>query len=158
MDRRIVSDADGVREIWSAGGVVYRRGGPSGLEVVLVARPREHLWALPKGKPEPGESVEQTALREVSEETGLQVAIDGREPLGSIRYTYEVPGRPGRVYKAVYHYLMQPVGGDIAGHDAEHDLVEWYDANEACKRMTYANERAIVERAIEALDNGEAQR
>ena len=46
---------------------------------------------------------------------------------------------------------MQPIGGDIDGHDAEHDLVEWYDAHEACKRMTYANERAIVERAIEAL-------
>ena len=158
MERRAVSSGDGVREIWSAGGVVYRRAGDSGLEVVLVARPRERLWALPKGKPDPGESVEQTALREVSEETGLQVAIDGSEPIGSIRYTYEVPGRPGRVHKVVYHYLMQPTGGDLEQHDDEYDLVEWYDAHEACKRMTYSNERAIVERAIEALNGEEAAR
>ncbi len=147
-----------VREIWSAGGVVYRRAGDSGLEVVLVARPGERLWALPKGKPEQGESVEQTAVREVSEETGLQVALDGSEPIGSIRYTYEVPGRPGRVYKVVHHYLMRPTGGDLDRHDAEYDLVEWYDAHEACKRMTYPNERAIVERAIETLAGEEAPR
>lgn len=146
-----MSARETVREIWSAGGVVYRRGGDSGLEVVLVARPGERLWALPKGKPEPGESVEQTALREVSEETGLHVAIEGSEPIGSIRYTYAVPGKPGRVYKVVHHYLMQPIGGDFDHHDGEYDVVGWFDAHEACKRMTYPNERAIVERAIEAL-------
>lgn len=153
-----MSERDASREIWAAGGVVYRRGGDSGLEVVLVARPGERLWALPKGKPEPGESIEQTALREVSEETGLRVAIDGDEPLGSIRYTFEVPGRPGRVYKVVYHYLMQPTAGDLEGHDGEYDLVEWYDAHEACKRMTYPNERSIVEQAIEVLAGEGAQR
>lgn len=151
MGRRLVSARDGVREIWSAGGVVYRRGGPSGLEIVLVARPRERLWALPKGKPEPGESVAQTALREVAEETGLRVAIDGSEPLGTIRYSYAAPDEGGRVDKVVHHYLMRPVGGDLGGHDEEYDLVAWYDAHEACKRMTHANERAIAERAIEAL-------
>ena len=153
-----MSARDGAREIWSAGGVVYRRGGSSGLEVVLVARPRERLWALPKGKPEPGESIEQTALREVAEETGLRVAIDRREPLGSIRYSYEAPREGGRVNKVVHHYLMQPIGGDLEHHDEEYDLAGWFDAHEACKRMTYGNERSIVERAIEALNGGEAPR
>ena len=145
------------REIWAAGGVVYRRNGDARIEVVLVARPRERLWALPKGKPERGESVEQTALREVSEETGLEVAIDEGGPLGSIRYSYRLPDKDVRIEKIVHHYLMQPRGGDLGRHDGEYDLAQWYDAHDACKRMTFPNERAIVERAIEALvDTGAA--
>lgn len=139
------------REVWAAGGVVYRRVGGR-IEVVLVARTDEGLWALPKGKPHDGESVEETALREVTEETGLEVTIDtgigedGR--IGSISYRYGgAPGGVPRVYKEVHHFLMHAHGGDVAHHDAEHDLVGWYDIHEAAKRMTYSNERAIVERA-----------
>lgn len=140
-----------VRKIWAAGGVVYRRQGDSGLEVVLVARPRERLWALPKGKPNDGESIEETALREVGEETGLEVAIADGGRIGSIQYSYSHGSDGVRIEKVVHHYLMQPQGGDFSLHDGEYDLVEWFDAHEACKRMTFANERSIVERAIEAL-------
>ena len=150
-----------VRAIRAAGGVVWRRGGASGIEVVLVGRPAEGLWALPKGKPERGETPEQTALREVSEETGLRVAIDGDAPIGSIRYSYRLPGEgqdggEAVVDKIVDHYLMRPRGGDPAGHDGEYDLVRWFDAHEACRRLTFPNERAIVERAIAALCGAEA--
>ena len=146
-------------EVWAAGGVVYRRTGAA-IEVVLVARPREVLWALPKGKPHAGESIEQTALREVAEETGLDVAIDdhvdGAGKIGSIRYTYPLNGRGGaatdaRVHKVVHHFLMQARGGDTSDHDAEHDLVAWYDIHEAAQRMTYPNERAILEQAHAVL-------
>ena len=137
-------------EVWAAGGVVYRRG-RHGLEIVLVARPREGLWALPKGKPQDGETIEQTALREVREETGLEVRIDERGMIGSIEYTYLDRGREERVHKVVHHFLMQAHGGDVAAHDHEHEVVGWYDVHEAGKRMTYANERAIVEQAHAAL-------
>jgi len=74
----------------SCGGVVYRlRDGD--VEVLLVGRSRGGLWALPKGTPEPGETHEQTALREVQEETGVRGAIV--QPIGEIRYTFDVPGR-----------------------------------------------------------------
>ena len=138
------------REIWAAGGVVYRRV-EGRIEVVLVARTDEGLWALPKGKPHAGESVEETALREVAEETGLEVTIDATNGddgrIGSITYRYggEQGGIP-RVHKEVHHFLMRALGGDVAHHDAEHDLVDWYDIHEAAKRMTYSNERGIVER------------
>lgn len=132
-----------VRNAMSAGGVVYReRDGL--IEVVLVARPADGLWALPKGTPEAGESVEQTALREVREETGLHVAIAG--PLGSIRYQYAVRGGV-QVQKVVHHYLMRAVGGDLSLHDHEYDVAAWVDIHEATARVSYANERAVLERA-----------
>ena len=163
-----MSDAASARDVWAAGGVVYRRSGAT-IEVVLVARPREGLWALPKGKPQGSESIEQTALREVTEETGLAVAIDDRADgvatIGSICYTY--PGRgsgsgsagavaDGMVRKVVHHFLMQAYGGDTSDHDAEHDLVAWYDIPEASKRVTYPNERAILEQARAVLAGKQA--
>ncbi|MYD66619.1 MAG: NUDIX hydrolase [Chloroflexi bacterium] len=148
------------REVWAAGGVVYRRV-DGRIEVVLVARTDEGLWALPKGKPHAGESVEETALREVAEETGLDVAIDTMNGearrIGSISYRYGgSPDGIPRVRKEVHHFLMHALGGDIAHHDAEHDLVGWYDIHEAAKRMTYSNERSIVERAGALIADGVA--
>lgn len=131
----------------SAGGVVYRTDGAR-VEVVLVARPRQQLWALPKGTPEPGESVEETAIREVAEETGLEVRVE-RE-IGSIEYWYAIADEGVRVRKVVHHFLMTAVGGDVDLHDHEYDVVEWVELQEALARMSYHNERSIVERA-EAL-------
>lgn len=133
-----------MREAMSAGGVVYRRDGGQ-IEIVLVARPRHQLWALPKGTPEPGETIEETAIREVIEETGLQVQIE-RE-IGSINYWYAIAEEKVRVHKVVHHYLMTPTGGDVSLHDHEYDVVDWFDIHEALTRMSYQNERTIVEQA-----------
>ncbi len=132
-----------VRAAMSAGGVVYRAH-QGIIEVVLVARPADGLWALPKGTPEAGESVEQTALREVREETGLAVVIAGS--LGSIRYQYALRGGV-QVQKVVHHYLMRAIGGDLSLHDHEYDVAAWVDIHEATGRVSYANERAVLERA-----------
>ena len=74
-----------VQEMVSAGGVVYRDPGP-GPEVVICGRNYPALWSLPKGTPEPGESHAETAVREVIEETGLQVQIERR--IGAIDYWF----------------------------------------------------------------------
>ena len=137
------------REAVSAGGVVYRRGA-AGIEVVLVARLREGLWALPKGTPEPGESLEQTARREVQEETGLRVEI--ARPISQIHYSYLVRSRGIRVDKVVHHYLMEPRGGDVNDHDHEYDLAAWVEAQEAMRRLTYDNERDMLRLALELLE------
>jgi 8-oxo-dGTP pyrophosphatase MutT (NUDIX family) len=140
----------------SAGGVVYRRRGGR-IEVVLVTRRAERLWALPKGTPEPGEGVEETALREVSEETGLQVSLatmgsnSTDAQIGSIRYTYRDPVHGAAVDKVVHHYLMEPCGGDLADHDDEYDVAAWYDVHEAERHLTYPNERDILRRALELI-------
>src|SRR6185437_5033683 len=99
----------------SAGGVVYRRG-ERGAEVLLCGRGAEGLWALPKGTPEYGETLAQTALREVREETGVGATIEGS--LGSIDYSFSRPAQHVRFDKTVHHFLMRPDG---SGATEQHD-------------------------------------
>lgn len=131
-----------VQRAVSAGGVVYRRG-PSGMEVVLCGRDSDGVWGLPKGTPAEGESLEETALREVSEETGLQVRIVDK--IGVIQYWFSRDGV--RYHKWVHHYLMEATGGDTANHDVEYDRVEWMPVEAALKTLTFGNEAQIVAKA-----------
>ena len=132
-------------EAVSCGGVVYRlREG--GVELALCGR-RNGLWALPKGTPETGETHEQTALREVQEETGLEVEIEA--PLGHIEYWFTLPRE--RVHKRVYFYLMTSCGGSVDDHDPEFDVVEWFPAAAVPATLTYPSEAEVVGRALVAL-------
>ncbi len=116
----------------------------NGTEVVLCHRTRDNLWALPKGTPEAGESTEETALREVAEETGLKVQLG--PPVGETRYSFERDGY--RYDKVVYFYLMSAVGGDPTLHDEEFDFVEWVPVDQAVGQLTFKNESRIVETAL----------
>lgn len=133
----------------SAGGVVYRHS-PTGPEIVLAHRRSPALWALPKGTPSSGETIEETALRETAEETGLAVEIEA--PIGPISYAF-VRGST-RFFKTVHFFLMRPVGGDLADHDHEFDDARWVAIGEAVRLMNYATEREIVEEAERLLAAG----
>jgi len=142
-----------VRREISAGGLVYRHLPSNGLQFVLI-RPRgAQTWALPKGHVEKGESVEGAAMREVREETGLEVGHV--EPLGDVSYVFSWRDQPGgqlvRVFKRVHFFAMEFAGGDPAGHDAEIDEVAWVPAHEALQRATYKDERRLIEKAIATL-------
>jgi 8-oxo-dGTP pyrophosphatase MutT (NUDIX family) len=115
--------------------------------VVLVRRHVPPLWALPKGTPAAGETLEETAVRETREETGLAVQVE--EPIRSILYFF-VRGRT-RFHKTVHFFLMRPIGGDPSEHDHEFDEVRWVQLEEALQLMTHATERTVVERAAELL-------
>ena len=130
----------------SAGGVVHRAD-DGALEIVLVHRRVPPLWALPKGTPDSGETLEETAVRETREETGLQVEIE--EPITSISYFF-VHGRT-RYHKTVHFFLMRPMGGRLEEHDHEFDEVRWMRIPEALELMTHATEREVVGRAAELL-------
>lgn len=106
------------------------------------------LWALPKGTPDSGETIEETALRETREETGLEVEIEA--PISSIRYFF-VRGST-RFHKTVHFFLMRPVGGSLEAHDAEFDEVRWAPAPEALALLTHDTERSVVERALTLID------
>ncbi len=130
----------------SAGGVVHRsRDGR--IEVVIVHRRQPHLWALPKGTPDSGETLTETAERETREETGLAVEVEA--PISSIGYFF-VRGQT-RFRKIVHFYLMRPLGGSTDDHDHEFDEVRWVQIEEAMELLTHATERSVLERAAALL-------
>ncbi|HZP90958.1 MAG TPA: NUDIX hydrolase [Actinomycetota bacterium] len=133
----------------SAGGVVFRRG-ESGVEIALAARRTrrgELVWGLPKGGVDEGETLEEAAIREVREETGLEAEIEGS--LGDIRYFYVWEGV--RVRKAVHFFLMRAIGGDVARHDHEMEDVRWFPLTEALEHAGYRGEREVLQRAADRL-------
>lgn len=133
----------------SAGGIVVDSAEGTH-RLVLGRRRRERdgiAWTLPKGTPNPGETTEETACREVAEETGLEVRIV--EPLPSIEYWFVQGG--ARIHKTVHYFLMEPVGGSLDRHDHEFDEVRWVPFAEAAALLTFETERALVARAADAL-------
>jgi 8-oxo-dGTP pyrophosphatase MutT (NUDIX family) len=134
----------------SAGGIVVRfdDGIPS---LVIGARRRDRdilTWTLPKGTPNPGETSEQTAVREVAEETGLEVQIT--DVLDSIEYWFIQRGT--KIHKTVHYFLMEATGGDLGRHDHEFDQVRWVTFDQAPNLLTFETERALVARAAEVVD------
>jgi 8-oxo-dGTP pyrophosphatase MutT (NUDIX family) len=127
----------------SYGGVVIRG------DEVLVITPagKRRVTGLPKGGADPGESGEQTAAREVREETGITATV--RDRLGQVDYTYRRGGR--RVAKTVHFYLCLFEAGSTADHDHEVDDARWMPLGEARRRLSYPGERAMIERALSIL-------
>ena len=107
-------------------------------------------WTLPKGTPSRGETTEQTALREVGEETGLLVRIVA--PLPSIEYTFIQDGM--RIRKTVHYFLMEPIGGDLSRHDHEFEAVRWVPFVEAGALLSFQTERDLVATAESRLGLG----
>jgi 8-oxo-dGTP pyrophosphatase MutT (NUDIX family) len=133
----------------SAGGIVVRFEGDVP-HLVVGSRRRDRdivTWTLPKGTPNPGETREVTALREVEEETVLQVRITG--PLDSIDYQFIQRGM--RIHKTVHYFFMEPVGGDLAQHDHEFEEVRWISFDDAAHLLTFDTERALVQKALQEL-------
>ncbi len=130
------------REI-SYGGVVVRDGD------VLVITPtgRPSISALPKGGAAPEETGEQTAVREVREETGIEAEVRGE--LGEVQYWYRRNGR--RIFKTVRFYLCDHRGGDTADHDHEVDEARWIPLARARTSLSYPGEREMIERALSRL-------
>ena len=131
--------------------MIYRPA-QAGAEIVLAHRRSPPLWALPKGTPDDDETLEQTAMREAREETGLEVSVEAR--IDAIQYFF-VRGSV-RFRKTVHFYLMRPTGGDLELHDREFDDVSWMPLPEAIRLLTYPTERTVVERAAEMIDGRQA--
>lgn len=137
-----------VREV-SAGGVIYReQQGQIYIALIHVRR----RWGLPKGHVEPGERIDETAVREVREETGLLGKIQRK--LGSISYTYRAKSKDGeavRISKRVTFFLLRYLGGEVQGHDCEVDEARWFRINRAMRKLVFATERKMVRRARSVL-------
>jgi 8-oxo-dGTP pyrophosphatase MutT (NUDIX family) len=125
----------------SFGGVAVRG------DEVLVITPagRRRITALPKGGPVEGETGEETAVREVREETG--VTVRALERLGDVGYVYRRDGR--RIRKVVH--LCTFVSGSTADHDHEVDDARWIPLEQALTALTYPGERRLIARAMARL-------
>ncbi|HEV7726648.1 MAG TPA: NUDIX domain-containing protein [Modestobacter sp.] len=123
----------------AAGGVVWRRGPGGRLETALVHRPKYDDWSLPKGKPEAGEHLLQTAVREVAEETGLSVAAGRR----SVRTRYDVGLRDGRTAPKEVDYWLMHGTGDFVPND-EVDQLRWLGLDDATAACSHEHDRAVL--------------
>lgn len=126
-----------------AAGAVVTRKGRSGPEVLLVHRPKYDDWSIPKGKLDPFEHVTTAAVREVAEETGIDIRLGVPLPV----QTYDIRNGRTRV-KHVHYWVGRPVGGDDVTGFAPNDEVDevvWLGVAEARRRLTYAHEVALLD-------------
>ena len=126
----------------AAGAVVSRRG-PDGVEVLLVHRSQYDDWSFPKGKCLPEETDEACALREVAEETDLEVELGDELPSTS----YVSKGRP----KRVRYWLADADGGRPAQPRNEVDELVWVRPGEAADRLSYAHDLEVLRGALAKL-------
>ncbi|MBJ8346459.1 NUDIX hydrolase [Antrihabitans sp. YC2-6] len=144
-----------VRETSAGGLVIDGLDGPrESLCAALIGRTDRRgrlLWSLPKGHIEQGETAEQTAMREVAEETGIRGAV--MASLGSIDYWFVAEGR--RIHKTVHHYLLRSLGGELSDADIEVTEVAWVPLSELESRLAYADERRLAELAGKLIEDME---
>jgi 8-oxo-dGTP diphosphatase len=133
-------DASRGEVIPAAGGIVWRNS-PRGREVAIVHRPKYDDWTLPKGKMADGETWQDCAVREVEEETGLEVKIG--EFAGGCTYLTK------RAPKIVLYWHMEVEGETkFAGENEEVDALEWLSADDARKRLSHRRERRVLAESL----------
>ena len=138
-----------LREI-SSGGVVYREYNGTTEVALIRVGPR---WCLPKGQVEKGEELQETALRELREETGLDGEVVAK--IGDITYWFTGKDKNNsdsvKIFKRVYFYLIHYLGGDMSRHDQEVEEVCWSPISEAVSRLAYPTERQTMTKAVTLL-------
>ena len=143
-----------IREV-SAGGVIYRE--QEGQLFIALIRVRKR-WGLPKGHVEQGERIDETAVREVREETGLLGKV--KRKLGTISYTYRAKSKDGeaiRISKRVTFFLLRYLEGEVHGHDYEVDEARWFPIHQALGKLVFATERKMVRKALNILTSKTAR-
>jgi 8-oxo-dGTP pyrophosphatase MutT (NUDIX family) len=134
----------------SAGGLVLNQGQTHAAVIGRLDRKGKLLWSLPKGHIEEGETSEETAVREVAEETGVRG--DVLHPLGTIDYWFITENR--RVHKTVHHFLLQWRSGELSDEDVEVTEVAWIPLAELSDLLAYPDERKLVDEALTLLAEG----
>ncbi len=129
-----------MRREFSAGGVLFKDG-----EVLLIKNP-SGAWSFPKGNIEKGERPEETAVREVLEETGVKGEII--DYIGEISYWYYFEGE--KTFKTVKYYLMRYLEGEPKPSWEVQDA-RFFPVEEAKKLLKYKGDKEIFEKALKKL-------
>ena len=127
--------------ILAAGGIV-ERALQDGFAVAVIYREiYGGEWSLPKGKQDPGETLQQTALREVLEETGCEARLTGFA--GCTHYYH------GKFPKVVLYWRMETLGDCDFKPSGEVLAIEWVSPGEAVKRLAYDDEKDLLKKLYE---------
>ncbi|KKQ34508.1 MAG: MutT/nudix family protein [Microgenomates group bacterium GW2011_GWA2_37_6] len=144
---------------FSAGGIVFRQAQDFGskpqfsekrIEILVCQHSQHHGWVFPKGligDHVENEQKEETAVREVKEETGIDAKI--KKELTPVSYWYVLDEE--KVKKTVYYFIMKYVGGDITNHDHEMEEVEWIEYNDVLDKLTYPSDKKVWKEARELV-------
>ncbi|MDO5724371.1 MAG: NUDIX hydrolase [Flaviflexus sp.] len=147
-----------IAEVMAAGALVWRQRSGK-IEVLLVHRPTYGDWTIPKGKADPGESLDMCAIREVEEETGVPIRLCA--PLGRVDYRLS----SGRSKHTAY-WLARPLGKGCDARRArdkvspakkkEIDDTAWFSLDKAHRVATYDSDRELLGRLADLLEDGKA--
>ncbi|MBI2019489.1 NUDIX domain-containing protein [Candidatus Daviesbacteria bacterium] len=130
---------------FSAGGIVFN----SNRQVLVTQHSQNKHWSFPKGLLDhPEQTTEESALREVKEEGGVEAEIIGK--VGYSKYVYTFKGE--KIFKVVTYFLMKYVSGDIKDHDWEVSAIGWFEPEEALKKLTFNQDKELLKKAIEVME------
>jgi 8-oxo-dGTP pyrophosphatase MutT (NUDIX family) len=129
---------------FSAGGIVFNKAG----QVLLIKVSGHEYWGFPKGNPYGNESFEETALREVKEEGGIEAEILNK--IGDSKYVYTRNGE--KTFKIVTLYLMKYKSGDTKDHDWEVSEATWFTPQEALETLSFVNDKELLKQALPIIE------
>jgi 8-oxo-dGTP pyrophosphatase MutT (NUDIX family) len=139
---------------YTAGGVVYRHVGER-IEILMI-QDRLGRWTIPKGHVEPGETIDQTALREVAEETGL-TQFRLREKLDKLHFFYRKEGK--LIFMTTHVFLMEALGDTDALIPEDSEGIadaKWFDAEEALELIEYRDTEKLFRLGLEKVQSASA--
>lgn len=130
-----------MRREFSAGGIVFNNG-----KVLLTKHSQNKHWSFPKGLLDhPEQTTEESALREVKEEGGVEAEILSK--VGYSKYVYTFNGE--KIFKIVTYFLMKYISGDPKDHDWEVEEAGWYTPEDALKQLSFSQDKVLLKKALE---------
>jgi 8-oxo-dGTP diphosphatase len=136
---------------FSAGGIVYKQE-KGIISILLCQHSYHHGWGFPKGligDKVRGEKKEETAVREVEEETGAVGEI--KKELEPVTYWYKFEEQ--KIKKTVYYFVMEYKGGDITKHDFEMEDVKWVQSDKVLSELTFKSDKSVFEKALPIIQS-----
>jgi 8-oxo-dGTP pyrophosphatase MutT (NUDIX family) len=127
---------------FAAGGIVWDKKGDD-RRLAVVHRPKYDDWSLPKGKPDPGEEIGATALREIQEELGVDVDF------GNFAGTVHYPLASGRIKVVLYWHMIKKPGESTFKPNREIDAIQWLSTKDAIEKLTHDVERELLRKNAE---------